>query len=59
MLTDYKRKQDTTLTSTFVATQDSTTEKLSIRINGLADFLGVSACAHSINMHFILGRYTA
>ena len=49
----------TTLTPAFVAAQDSTTEKLPIRINGLADLLGVSACAHSINMHFILGRHTA
>jgi hypothetical protein len=49
----------TTLTSAFVTAQDSSTEKLPIRVNGLADFLGVSTCAHSINMHFILGRHTA
>ena len=59
MLTKDGGKLRTTLTPAFVAAQDSTTEKLPIRINGLADFLGVSTCAHSINMHFILGRHTA
>ena len=51
--------REQTLTSAFVTAQDSSTEKPPIRINGIADFLGVSTCAHSINMHFILGRNTA
>lgn len=59
MSTKESDKFKSTLTPTLVATQDSATEKLPIRINGLADLLGVSTCAHSINMHFILGCHTA
>lgn len=49
----WHRRRDGTLTSTFIPTQDATTEYLLIRINGSADLFRVRASTHGIYMHLV------